>query len=41
MMTFSPVVRHSTLRLLIVLPIKIDLDITHLDVANDLGYKKI
>lgn len=32
--TFSPVVRHSTLRLLIALSVNIDLDIFHLDVTT-------
>lgn len=32
--TFSPVVRHSTLRLLIALSVQLNLDITHLDVTT-------
>lgn len=32
--TFSPVVRHSTLRLLFALSVKLKLDITHLDVTT-------
>lgn len=32
--TFSPVVRHSTLRLLIALSVDLNLDIYHLDVAR-------
>lgn len=32
--TFSPVVRHATLRLLFALAIKLNLDITHLDVTT-------
>lgn len=40
--TFSPVVRHSTLRLLIALSVKLNLDITHLDVKTAFlnGYLK-
>lgn len=32
--TFSPVVRHSTLRLLFALSVKLNLDVTHLDVTT-------
>ncbi|KAK9873393.1 hypothetical protein WA026_022456 [Henosepilachna vigintioctopunctata] len=32
--TFAPVVRHSTLKLLLSLSVKLDLDITHLDVTT-------
>lgn len=32
--TFSPVVRHSTLRLLLALSVNLDLEITHLDVTT-------
>lgn len=31
---FAPVVRHSTLRLLIALAVKLDLEIMHLDVKT-------
>lgn len=33
-LTFSPVVRHSTLRLLFALSVKLDLEVTHLDVKT-------
>lgn len=32
--TFSPVVRHTTLRLLFALSVQLDLDLTHLDVTT-------
>lgn len=32
--TFSPVIRHSTLRLLFVLSVQLDMDITQLDVTT-------
>lgn len=32
--TFSPVVRHSTLRLLFALSVQLDLNVTHLDVRT-------
>lgn len=32
--TFSPVIRHSTLRLLFALSVQLDMDITHLDVTT-------
>lgn len=32
--TFSPVVRHSTLRMLFALSVQLDLDVTHLDVTT-------
>lgn len=32
--TFSPVVRHSTLRLLFALSVKMNLDVTHLDATT-------
>lgn len=40
--TFSPVIRHSTLRLLFALSVKLDMDITHLDVTTAFlnGYLK-
>lgn len=40
--TFSPVIRHSTLRLLFALAVQLDMDITHLDVTTAFlnGYLK-